>query len=234
MEVVTARTARADAQLAIIPSLGMLSHPLPETEDAVRGLRDSASREDVRQTASLALGIMARSVASTSPDRATRIVDDALARLARAEGSEPAQLFELTVLGNTGSPRIANDVLRLSRSASSPVRAQAAFALRFVPTLAAEARLLEQLTLDDDVYVRARAATALSYRERTDTSARVQRTRAIEEPDAAVRAELVRTLFAMRATDLDALAVVLDRRSHDPEESVRAVAAAFLAKVGIE
>lgn len=234
VSVVTARGASADAQLAIVPSLGMLSHPLPETEEAVRGLEIASPRTDVRETASLALGIMARSVAPTAAARAARIVDDALVRLAHAEGSEPAQILELRVLGNTGSPRILNDVVRLSHAASSTLRAQTAFALRFVPTAPAEARLLELLAADDDVLVRSRAASALSYRERTEASARVQRARAVDEPDAGVRAEIVHTLFAMRATDPEALAIVRDRRDRDPEESVRAVAAGFLAKAGIE
>jgi hypothetical protein len=234
VDVVTTRAARVDAQLTIIPALGMLSHPLPSTEDAVRVLRDSSPRADVRDTAALALGIMARSLASTSPERATRIVDESLANLARDGSSERAQIFELTVLGNTGAPRIVSDVVRLSHAESPALRAQAAFALRFVPNAAAEARLLELLTSDDDVHVRSRAASALSYRERTDESARVQRARAVDEPDAGVRADLLHTLFAMRSADPESFAVVSDRRDHDPDQSVRNVAAAFLAKAGIE
>ena len=229
VDVVTARGASAEAQLRIVPSLGMLASPRQETEDAVRALRDTSPRADVAATAALALGIMARSIALTSPARATRIVDDALARLARDEGDESAQRFDLSVLGNTGSVRIVDDVVRLSRSSSPVLRAQAAFALRFVAAEAAESRLLEVLASDDDAQVRARAAAALAYREWTAASGRVQRARAVDEPDAAVRADLVRTLYAMRASDPDAMALVKERSERDPDPTVRAVASALIA-----
>ncbi len=231
--VVTARGASAEAQLGIVPSLGMLASPRQETEDAVRALRDTSRRADVAATAALALGIMARSIASTSPARAARIVDDALARLAEDEREprdEAALRLDLSVLGNTGAARIVEDVVRLSRSESPALRARAAFALRFVATEAAEARLLELLAKDDDVEVRGRAAAALSYREWTDASGRVQRTRAVDEPDAAVRAELVRTLYAMRESDPDVVAFLREQSKRDADATVRAVAAGLVSE----
>ncbi len=230
--VVTAHGATADQMLRIVPSLGMLASPLQETEDAVRTLRDTSKRADVAATAALALGIMARSIAATSPARATRIVDEALARLARDERDardEAAVKHDLSVLGNTGSTRIVDDVVRLSRSGTPSVRAQAGFSLRFVADEAAEARLLELLARDDDVLVRARAAAALAYRDWTEASARTQRTRVVDEPDAAVRAELLRTLYAMRSSDPSVVAFVKERGERDADATVRSVAAAMIA-----
>ena len=218
----------AEAKKHVIATLGMLTVPGEDAEAALRAIRDGASPPELAATAALSLGIMAKSLARRSPARANAIVDDALARAVADERDEPRLLLDLSILGNTGSPRIQHDVLRWSHAASAAVREQAAFALRLVRTDEAEARLLEVLAGDEDAALRSRTATALSYREGTARSLEVQRARVAADPDPAVRAALLGNLYAMRELFPDALAVLEERRRADPDAKVKQIADGLL------
>jgi hypothetical protein len=223
-----------DAKKQLIATLGMLVFPSDDAQAALRTLRDRSPIPELADTAALSLGIMARSLASRSPARADAIVDDALARALADENDEPRLRLDLSIVGNTASPRIEHDVLRWSRSASAPVRQQAAFALRFVRTDAAEARLLELLAGDADPALRSRVASALSYRDASAHGLDVQRALASADPDPGVRAALLGNLYAMREVHPEVIAVLEERRRADADPKVRQVADALLGSAAPE
>jgi hypothetical protein len=212
----------------VIATLGMLVFPGEDAEAALRSVRDESATKELASTAALSLGIMAKSLASRAPKRANAIVDDALARALADENDEPRLLLDLSVLGNTASPRMQHEVLRWSHATSASVRGQAAFALRLVRTDEAEARLLEILAGDEDPALRSRIATALSYRDASAHGLEVQRARASADPDPGVRAALLGNLFAKRELFPEALAVLEERRREDPDAKVKEIAASLL------
>ena len=217
-----------EAKKHILATLGMVAFPDEAAESALRSVRDGSAPPELAATAALGLGIMAKALASRSPKRAIAIVDEALARANADERDEPRLLLDLSVLGNTASPRIQHDVLRWSHAGSASVRAQATFALRLVKTEEAEARLLEVLAGDDDPAVRSRMATALSYRDASARSLDVQRARAAADPDSGVRAALLRNLYAMRELFPEVLRAIDERRHGDPDDRVRQIADGLL------
>jgi hypothetical protein len=218
----------SDAKKQLIATLGMLTLPGDDAQAALRTVRDHSPVPELADTAALSLGIMARSLASRSPARANAIVEDALTRARADENDEPRLRLDLSILGNTASPRIEHDVLGWSRSASAPIRQQAAFALRFVRSDAAEARLLELLAGDDDPALRSRVASALSYRDASAHGLDVQRARASADSDPGVRATLLGNLYAMREVHPEVIAVLEERRRADADPKVRQIADTLL------
>ncbi len=233
-------SSSVQAKEQIIATLGMLPAPGEAAEAALRSVRDARDARatpELAATAALSLGIMARSLASRAPKRATTIVDEALARALADEHDEHDErrfLLDLAILGNTGSPRILHDVLRWSHATSAERRGQAAFALRLVRADEAEARLLEIVAGDEDAALRSRTATALSYRDASARSLEVQRARASADPDPGVRAALLGNLFAMRDLYPEALAVLEERRHADPDAKVKQVADSLLGSTARE
>lgn len=219
-----------EAKKHVIATLAMVAFPSDQAESALRSIRDESKAPELAATASLGLGIMAKALASRSPKRATAIVDEAITRALADEHDEARLLADLAVLGNTASPRIQHDMMRWSRASSASVRASAAFGLRLVRTDEAEARLLEVLASDEDPAVRSRVASALSYRDPSARSLQVQRERVAADPDAGVRAALLRNLYAMRDLFPEVLAAIEERRQSDPEASVKRIADGLLGQ----
>ena len=140
-------------------SLGLTENPTAEARTALKGAMTQSS--DVSQTAALALGNMAGSMAKEGQD-ATDIVDDLLAKLAAATTSEQKVLF-LDALGNTGDARALPAIRAHLAEGDASVRLAATAALRFQkadevdPTLALMVR-------DPEVLVRKAALSAMSQR----------------------------------------------------------------------
>ncbi len=224
-------SSSTQAKKQVIATLGMMPVPGEDAEAALRSVRDArgaSATPELAATASMSLGIMARSLATRAPQRASAIVDEALAKAFADEHDEPRLLLDLAILGNTGSPRILHDVLRWTHATSAEQRGQAAFALRLVRADEAEARLLEIVAADEDAALRSRTATALSYRDATARSLEVQRARASADPDPGVRAALLGNLFAMRELYPEAVAVLEERRRVDPDAKVKQIADSLL------
>lgn len=144
---------------ALVGSLGMLKAPTKETIAELRTLRDSHAVEEVRGSARLALG----SLAKADPAQARQIVDSEIAAY-RAANNGDDRALSLLALGNTG----ADDLLAIAREAFQDpdphVRAAAASSLRFVTAGDAEDLLVSIAQKDSAATVRAEALHALGYR----------------------------------------------------------------------
>jgi hypothetical protein len=161
-EVVLQRRDDWPALAEMVPALGLAREPTPGAETALRELAARARNEDVRSTAQLALGLMARNLSSRHPARADGIVRWALAELAGARHAGERRQF-LLVLGNTGSA-LAWPALRGHLSAAEPeVRGAAVAALRGLEGRDVESALCRALK-DAHASVRLEAALALAAR----------------------------------------------------------------------
>src|SRR5438132_9683017 len=136
---VRARAMDRPALSHLLYALATVPDPTLEAE----GVAFELARADdvpVAQEAELALGIMARSLASQAPERANAIVRT----LIEMVPSDPTQL--LLVLGNSGSPLGLKTIRRYSVDPSPQLRTSAANALRFIPDAEAEELLIHLIT----------------------------------------------------------------------------------------
>lgn len=141
-------------------SLGLTEKP---TADARAALKSAASGSgDVAQTATLALGNMAASLAKEGGD-AKDIVDDLLAKLEAATTPDQKVLF-LDALGNTGDPRALPAIRAHVASGDGSVRAAAVSALRFQKAPEVDPLLLV-VVRDPEVLVRKAVLSAIAQRE---------------------------------------------------------------------
>jgi HEAT repeat protein len=223
--VLRARDRDLPALLFLIPALGMAKAPTQEAERALARLA-SDDREEVRSTARLALGVMARSLARRDPARADAIVRWALDGLGKARSADERRQL-LLVLGNAGSPR-ARPALRKHLSAPEPeVRAAAVGALRWLGGAEAESALCRALTADPDDSVRLEAAAAFELRRMTE-SALSAHAKALADESPTVRLAVLKNLARGRRTSPKAEALLKKAAESDAVEDVRKAAAELL------
>lgn len=160
-----ALTEHADtkSQMAIIGDLGITAHPTNEAENTVREHRDSTDNPDIRQTANLALGNMARSVAGEDISRYENTLKESMARLISCN-SFTTCINALHVLGNIGAPETLDVAKRFLYAKDASIRVVAISSLRFVNLDAIETILLKKLIHDKDADVRKAAANEMSFR----------------------------------------------------------------------
>src|SRR5262249_10188537 len=143
----------------LIPALGLVDNPTPQSEEL---LRELSGRGDVniRTTAQLALGVMARNLSDTAPERTARIVRDALRQLEGATQADERRQM-LLVLGNIGDAGTLDAIRKHARDVAPEVRSAAAAALRWLEVDGADELLAGLLAADADAVVRGEAAAAL-------------------------------------------------------------------------
>ncbi|MBI5866174.1 MAG: HEAT repeat domain-containing protein, partial [Planctomycetes bacterium] len=170
--LIAAINARADdweALALLIPALGDAATPAPEAVAALEHLIGGTQDERIRSTAQLALGNMARSVARSSPERASRIVSAVLDDLGRTN-DEPTKRTLLLVLGNCGATEALPEIRPYLESDALDLRSAAFAALRFVDGPQIDALLIGALAEDPAESVRLEALDAFAVRAPTPTT----------------------------------------------------------------
>ncbi|NOU28419.1 MAG: HEAT repeat domain-containing protein [Polyangiaceae bacterium] len=205
-------------------SLGLTENPTAEARTALKGAMTQSS--DVSQTAALALGNMAGSLAKEGQD-ATDIVDDLLAKLAAATTSEQKVLF-LDALGNTGDARALPAIRAHLAEGDASVRLAATAALRFQksdevdPTLALMVR-------DPEVLVRKAALSAMS--QRPVQKSLVGLRHVVEnEPVKELRKTAIRILARAMDTVPEAEQILAWAAQHDADPEVKKAAEDALSR----
>jgi hypothetical protein len=222
--LVDARVADTDFVKLVVPTLGFLAAPTRETEAAVRNLTTDSAPEATRHTAHLTLGTMASRV---DGQRATAIVEDYAARLAKAPTSDERRRW-LSVLGNAGTPEAAAAVETQLRESDPDVRSRAVAALRRVESPAVDTQLTRALD-DRDPRVRASAAWSLSYRNPTTDTLHTMIAKLAGETNADAAQALLDAIWMRRLADRDVvLAAVRAAAIGHSAESVRKRAQAML------
>jgi len=209
-----------------IAGLGVVEAPTPEGVDELRRLsRDS--QQDVRNTATLALGNSARSL-NQGGDPAGEAIVRELEQSFRGESDPLKQTFLLKSLANTADVRALPAIEAGLRSDSWMVREAAVSALRLIPDPTADRLLTERMLGDASPEVRRGAVFASSFRDlRILVPVMAQALRSDRE--AAVRGDIVRLLGERRHREPMAMELLAWASHNDPSAEIRHVAGSFLA-----
>lgn len=205
-------------------SLGLTENPTAEARTALKGAMSQSS--DVSQTAALALGNMAGSLAKEGQD-ATDIVDDLLAKLAAATTAEQKVLF-LDALGNTGDARALPAIRAHLAEGDAAVRVAATAALRFQKADEVDAALA-LMVRDPEVLVRRAALSAMAQRPVLKSLGGL---RAVVEHEALkeLRKTAIRILARAVDTVPEAEQIVAWAAQHDADDEVKKAAEDALSR----
>ncbi len=183
-----ARAKQADARIStvLVSSLGLTKTPTSETFEGLKQLSKTAPEQEVRDTARLALGNLARTAAESDPSKASNFVAGELNGWKSATSSQD-KIMTLLVLGNVGSPAILPAAKEALSDPDPAVRVAAASALRFVDSPEAELLLVDRVANDPDSRVRAQAIGSLALRFGTTQTRDVVVKASQTDPDEPVR-----------------------------------------------
>jgi hypothetical protein len=228
--VVRGRPADWPALAELLPALGMAKDPTPVVDTVLFDLA-SGSSEEIRSTAQLALGALARGLVRSAPTRADAIVRWALAQLKDARSAAQRRQF-LLVLGNAGSTSALQAIRPWLSAAEPEVRGGAVLALRWLEGPQIDGMLCKALTDDEDAIVRLEAAQALQVRPVTSATLAVYTTALPKEGAAAVRVALLESLALAAPTFPEAVELIKQASAKDPVAQVREAAKALLEDEG--
>jgi hypothetical protein len=227
---IRARSGDAAALLVLIPALGAVSQPTPFAEDTLFELASTSREWNIASTAQLALGIMARNLAATSPQRSARIVSWAVEKLQAA--TEPGLTEQwLLVLGNAGAAKSVPVITPFLNAPEAQVRRLAVFALRWVDSAEAQALVVKTLLCDEDAEVRVQAATALSYQTLRPVAMEGQIQAFISDDSVQVRLAVLSNLAKVQAEIPDIRALLEGASQQDVSDEVRKAAGSLLVRV---
>jgi HEAT repeats len=229
--LVTAVRARREewaALFMLIPALGGVSSPTQMAEDTLRDLAFNSPNSDIASTAQLTLGSIARNLAETSPQRASKIVDSFIKQIESSPSADTTRQM-LLVLGNAGSTRAFSTIARFLTNSSPALRAAAASALRWISFDQVDPLLIETLTSDSEGEVRLEAAVALGFREMTEATFKTQKQAFVTDKDDKVRLAVLRNLWKAHETFPEVRRLVKEAAKTDPSKEVRKAAAEIVA-----
>jgi hypothetical protein len=214
-----ARLGEHDAAQVLLPKLGEYKHPGRAAESALRTAMVGAKDAEVRATALLAFGNLARNAARRDKARAAALVIELSGRLELASDPEEKRILLLAV-GNAARPECFRPVKKRLADPLPALRAAAVFALRFLD--GAEEEVLETLRTDKDPGVRRLAANALAFRGGQNVQLlKIQIDAFGAERDPKVREALLPNLWRGRGALPDANEVVRRAAESDADENVR-------------
>lgn len=209
-----------------IAGLGTATTPNGEGVDELRRLSQDAD-EDIRGTATLALGNSARGLIKNG-DTAGDAVLRELEQLLRSESDPVRQAVLLKALANTADERALPAIEASLRSEVWVVREAAVGALRLIPNPAADRLLVERMLGDAAPQVRRGAVFASSFRNLQPLMpAMEQALRSDQEPS--VRSDIVRLLGERRHREPRALELLAWVSQNDPNAELRQAAGSFIA-----
>ncbi|MFY0582282.1 HEAT repeat domain-containing protein [Cystobacter fuscus] len=221
---------RTPHQRTLSGLLGTLSHPNEDAESVLHSLVKGHAQAEVRDTARLALGNVARSLQEQEPQRAERLIQDSVA-YARSARSQPERILSLQVLGNTGANQGLEVIEQTVRDPDVSLRRTGASALRFIETEQAERLLLELVTRDASESVRGEAVSALSFRTLSAGTVAELLLRVRQDPSETVRQLLVKVLADEAPRHAGVLSTLEEVSRTDASASVRKLATLVLLRL---
>jgi len=229
--LVTAIRARADDQSMLqrlLLALGECDLPSQATEDAFRKWMIDNGPGTIPVAAQI-LGGMARKLAATSPERASKLIDLLLENLATVTSPTPKQAA-LLALGATGSDRALREIETFLHADDTDTRTAAVAALRSYDAGGADNLLFQVLESDTAASVRLESALVLGERTMTAESFEGQQRLFATEKDAEVRLSLLNNLWQARNGFPEALRFVQRAAEKDTSKDVQEAARALLSK----
>lgn len=216
-----------DAIVQLLPALGMTATPSRDSQKLLSELSRSPDPA-IASTAQLALGNVARSLASGDKARSSQIVDDLVEQLAHARDDGERQQILLT-LGNTGSTRALNALQRYAKNPNDALRATALNSLRFVDDPRVEGLLTAALKGDSKPEARLQAALALNFRPMTPQNYAAQKTALLQDADKNVRLAVLSNLARADFRQRETQTLIAQLAKTDPSPDVRKAAAQLAA-----
>ncbi|OJH36469.1 HEAT repeat domain-containing protein [Cystobacter ferrugineus] len=221
---------RTPHQRTLSGLLGTLSHPNEDAESVLHSLVKGHAQAEVRDTARLALGNVARSLQGQEPQRAERLIQDSVA-YARSAESQPERILALQALGNTGATQGLEVIEQTVRDPDVSLRRTGASALRFIETEQAERLLLELVTRDASESVRGEAVSALSFRTLSAGTVAELLQRVRQDPSESVRQLLVKVLADEAPRHAGVLSTLEEVSRTDASAAVRKLATLVLLRL---
>jgi HEAT repeat protein len=227
---VLGRTEDPKAIQLLLPALGAVESPKPQTVDTLLALAFGNSDKNIRTTARLALGNVARSLGDDSPIAARKIVDRIGQELKVAAAAEKWEL--LLTLGNAGSVDALPTLRRYTDDPAPNLRGAAFWALRWIESPDADDLLTTKaLVGDKDFAVRLEAVRALRFRGETPNNIGAQEKALANEAEPQVRIELLGNLWEVRESDPQIKQIVEKAEANDPSDAVREAATKLMEKL---
>jgi|GEM_PF-4925968 len=227
---IDATSDRLPHQRTLSSLLGTVSKPTPDSESLLRSLVKGHAQDEVRDTARLALGNVARSLQGQEPQRAERLVQDSIA-FAQSASSPQERVVALQALGNTGAPQSLDVLARTVKEPDATLRQTGASALRFIESDEAERMLLELATRDASDRVRGEAVSALSFRTLSPQTVAELRQQVRKDPSESVRQLLVKVLADEAPRYADITLTLEEVSRNDASASVRKLATLVLLRL---
>ena len=224
----TAIAARPDdfqALMELIPALGMIEEPTLATEQTLRDLVQKAREPEIRSAAHLSLGIIARSLADSDPQRSQRILEETLKNLKDATTPE-VRRQNLLVLGNIGANESLSVVTKHVTADEPSVRAAAFIALRWLESDDIDGLLIKGLGNEAEDSVRMEIINALSHRPMTALTFAAHKTALTKETGVRLRQGLLRNIAQAHRAFSEARGIVADAAQNDANADVREAATA--------
>ena len=160
---IKSRSSEWPALSTLIPVLGGVNEPIDETVSLILQLAFESANPDIRSTARLAAGTLARNLGSTPRGEAvvTRLVN-----ALKGATSSTTKRELLFAVGNAGSALALPVIQKMSSDSDHSVRAAAFFAMRFMDSSRVDSLLTNASRSDPDSTVRAAADHALVLRRK--------------------------------------------------------------------
>jgi hypothetical protein len=229
--LVTAIRARLEepaAVLKLLKSLGSADLPTRLAEETMRKLATSYPDWNISATAALSLGVMARKLVKTSPERSDRIIQWAISELNSSTTVNRKRLFIL-VLGNSGVVQALPAINKYVSDPSPGVRSSAASALRLIDSKKADELLTRFLLFDPAEKVRLEAVFAFSLRKFTPTVFDIHKQTFLKDRAEIVRLAALENIWNVHENFPEARRIVKQAADNDPSEEVRKAAKYIIA-----
>jgi len=226
---IKSRSADWRALSSLIPTLGMVESPTQLAEDTLLDLASSSPIPDIASTAQLSLGIMARNLTGTSPERAAKIVDLFIGKIGASPSQDTTRQL-LLALGNAGSARALPTITQFITDPSAAVRSAAVLALRFIDSSQADDLLIKALTSDPEDTVRLEASTALKVREMNADTFEAQKRVFLTDSAVSVRLAILNNLWQAHEKFPEAYKLVKRAAVKDGSKDVRKASTNIIAK----
>jgi HEAT repeat protein len=216
-------------QQAAIEALHAVDEPTADTMAALE-LLTNVENDEIKKSASYALGALAGKLAATDEAQASAYVQKIVAQFEAAQ-SDGERMRLLDALGNAGRPEGLESIAQGLTSADSVVRDIAARALRKIDAPQADAMLSDLLLSEAEADVREAALFAAGFRRFSPLAAALS---AIlqREPESHLRGQAVGLLatYLQRDGDLEVVPLLKWVAANDPDTMLRQNAARVLSR----
>jgi HEAT repeat protein len=220
------RTTEFEAMRQLIPALGWIESPTPQTVETLQLLAFGTFDKDINTTARLALGNLARSLAADSPEAAGKIIDRLVQELKSASDSDQWEL--LLALGNAGSSQTLSILNQFQGNSDPKLRGTAVWAMRWIDSPEVDPLLANVLQKEPDGSVRLQAVQALQYRQTNPENVAAEEKALGTDSEAQVRIALLNNLWEARDDYPETKELVDKAAREDSSEDVRKAAAKLL------